>query len=125
MTEEEFLEHWYQERPIVEAWGKFVTQRLMEEIAPLVTPVSADIFIRIPAKPRLKGDGSLVTKAFYRGKGYVDPLGDITDKVGVRFVVLLAKEISIVCDAIEKCIDWEWSKDKDYEKEIANEPYEF
>lgn len=125
MTEEEFLERWYRERPIVEAWGKFVTQRLMEEIAPRVTPLSADIFIRIPAKPRLKGDGSLVTKAFYRGKGYADPLGEITDKVGVRFVVLLAKEIPVICEALERCVDWEWSKDKDYEDEIAKAPYEF
>jgi ppGpp synthetase/RelA/SpoT-type nucleotidyltranferase len=80
---------------------------------------------RIPANPRLKQDGSLVTKAFYRDKDYQDPLGDITDKVGVRFVVLLAKDIPIVCKALEETADWEWSKDKDYEKDIANEPYEF
>jgi putative GTP pyrophosphokinase len=125
MTEEEFLERWYRERPIVEAWGKFVAQKLMEQIAPLVSPVRADIFIRIPANPRLKQEGSLVTKAFYRGKDYQDPLSDITDKVGVRFVVLLAKEIPIVCKALEESTDWEWSKDKDYEEEIENAPYEF
>lgn len=62
MTEEEFLERWYRERPIVEAWGKFVTQKLMEQIAPLVAPVKADIFIRIPATPRLKQDGSLISR---------------------------------------------------------------
>lgn len=125
MTEEEFLERWYGERPIVEAWGKFVAQKLMNQIAPLVSPVKADIFIRIPVNPRLKQDGSLVTKAFYRDKDYQDPLNDITDKVGVRFVVLLAKEIVTVCKALEECADWEWSKDKDYEKEIENAPYEF
>lgn len=125
MTEEEFLERWYQERPVVEAWGKYVTQTLMEQIAPLVAPVQANIFVRIPVIPRLKQDGSLVTKAFYRDKNYKDPLNDITDKVGVRFVVLLAKEISIVCDAIENCREWEWSKDKDYEAEQKNAPYEF
>jgi putative GTP pyrophosphokinase len=125
MTEEEFLERWCQERPIVEAWGKFVAQKLMDQIDPLVSPVKADIFVRIPAKPRLKQDGSLVTKAFYRGKDYQDPLGDITDKVGVRFVVLLAKEIPIVCEALEASADWEWSKDRDYEKEIESAPYEF
>jgi ppGpp synthetase/RelA/SpoT-type nucleotidyltranferase len=125
MNEEEFLEGWYRERPIVEAWGKFVAQKLMDQISPLVAPVRADIYIRIPARPRLKQDGSLVTKAFYRDKNYENPLNDITDKVGVRFVVLLAKEISVVCRAIESCEEWEWSKDKDYEAERQKEPYEF
>jgi putative GTP pyrophosphokinase len=52
-------------------------------------------------------------------------LVDITDKVGVRFVVLLAKEIPVVCEAIEKCSEWEWSKDRDYEAERKLNPYEF
>lgn len=125
MTEEDFLERWYGERPIVEAWGKFVAQKLMEQIAPMVAPVKADIFIRIPARPRLKQDGSLITKAFYRDKNYENPFDDITDKVGVRFVVLLPKEISTVCKAIESCADWDWSKDKDHETERQKAPYEF
>ncbi len=125
MTEEEFLERWYRERPIAEAWGKFVTAKVMQRIGPLVAPVKADIFIRIPAHSRIKQDGSMITKAFYRDKQYEDPLGDITDKVGVRFVVLLAKEISVVCKAVESCEDWEWSKDKDYEEERQKQPYEF
>jgi ppGpp synthetase/RelA/SpoT-type nucleotidyltranferase len=125
MTEEEFLERWHQQRPLVEAWGNFVAKTVLAEIEPLVRPVKAELFIRIPALPRLKQDGSLITKAFYRDKNYADPLNDITDKVGVRFVVLLAKEIPIVCKAVEGCGEWEWSKDKDYEEEIANAPYEF
>ncbi|MBR0823100.1 GTP pyrophosphokinase family protein [Bradyrhizobium liaoningense] len=125
MTEEEFLERWYQERPLVEAWGKFVAQKLMQGISPLIAPLSADIFVRMPASPRVKGDGSILTKAFYRDKNYADPLAQITDKVGVRFVVLLAKEIATVCHAIEACSEWEASKDKDYEEERAKSPYEF
>jgi len=125
MTEEEFLEEWYAERPLVEAWGKFVAQKLVQEISPLVAPLSADIFVRMPANPRVKGDGSILTKAFYRDKNYADPLKQITDKVGVRFVVLLAKEIATVCQAIEACGDWESSKDKDYEEERSKSPYEF
>ncbi|MET4179481.1 putative GTP pyrophosphokinase [Bradyrhizobium sp. JR7.2] len=125
MTEEEFLSRWSQERPSVEAWGKFVAQQLMEQIAPLVAPVSADIFVRIPALPRVKGDGSILTKAFYRGKEYSDPLNQITDKVGVRFVVLLDRDIATVCRAIEQCGEWEASKDRDYEDERAQAPYAF
>lgn len=125
MTEEEFLERWYQKRPAVEAWGKFVTQRLMELIAPLVAPLKAEIFVRIPAAPRIKTDGSLLTKAFYRDKNYANPLDDITDKVGVRFVVLLPADVEVVCKAIEDCPDWTWSKDKNYEAERETAPYEF
>ncbi|HZR89955.1 MAG TPA: RelA/SpoT domain-containing protein [Bradyrhizobium sp.] len=125
MTEEEFLQRWYHERPSVEAWGKFVVQKLMEHISPLVAPVSADIFVRIPAIPRVKGDGSILTKAFYRDKSYTDPLNEITDKVGVRFVVLLDRDIATVCHAVEQCGEWEASKDRDYEEERAKAPYEF
>ena len=126
MTEEEFLERWSRERPMYEAWGQFVARRITEEIQPLIAPVSTDIFIRIPVKPRLKSDGSFVTKAFYRAeKNYSEPLAQITDKVGVRFVVLLGSDIKMVSNAIEGCQDWEWSKDRDYEEEQARAPYEF
>jgi len=125
MTEDEFLERWNAERPLVEAWGKFVAQSLTDHIAPLVAPVTADIFIRIPAIPRVKGDGSILTKAFYRGKNYDDPLKRITDKVGVRFVVLLATDIQIVCQAIENCPIWEASKDRDFEAERDANPSVF
>lgn len=125
MTEEDFLERWFAERPLVQAWGKFVAQKLVECVAPRVAPVSTDIFIRIPMNPRVKGEGSLVTKAFYRGKEYQDPLAQITDKVGVRLVVLLAKEIDVVAAAIEGCPEWEASKDRDFEAERAAKPTVF
>jgi putative GTP pyrophosphokinase len=126
MTEEEFLERWDRERPMYEAWGQFVASRIADAIRPLVAPISTDIFIRIPPKPRVKSDGSFLTKAFYRkGKNYTEPFDQITDKVGVRFVVLLPTDMQIVCAAIEQCADWEWSKDRDYEEERDKAPYEF
>lgn len=125
MTEDEFLERWSAERPIAEAWGKFVAQTLTEQLAPLVAPLSVDIFVRIPATPRVKGDGSILTKAFYRDKNYADPLKQITDKVGVRFVVLLATDIKIVCKAVDECPEWEASKDRDYEEERDAKPSVF
>jgi len=125
MTEDEFLEQWRRERPAIEAWGGFVAEKLMAEIAPLVSPVRADIFIRMPVKLRIKKDNSLLNKAFYRGKNYDDPLRDITDKVGVRFVVLLEKDVNIVCKAIEMSDGWDLSKDRDYESERDRAPYAF
>lgn len=126
MTADEFLERWVAERPMYEAWGKFVAERITEEIRPLVAPLSTDLFIRIPVKTRLKSDGSFLTKAFYRPeKKYLDPFQQITDKVGVRFVVLLDSAVKIICNAIERCSKWISSKDKDYEEEQAKEPYLF
>jgi len=126
MTEDEFLERWRRERPSYEAWGEFVALRLTDEIRLRVAPVSVDLFVRLPVKPRLKSEGSLVTKAFYRPeKNYDQPFEQITDKVGVRFVVLLGQDIKFVCGAIEACAECNWSKDRDYEVEQAAAPYEF
>jgi ppGpp synthetase/RelA/SpoT-type nucleotidyltranferase len=126
MTEEEFLKRWDTERPMYEAWGKFVAERITEEIKPLVAPLSTDIFLRLPVKARVKSDGSFLTKAFYRPeKSYTDPFEQITDKVGVRFVVLLGSEMPIVCTAIERNAEWNWRKDRDVEGERAKDPYLF
>jgi len=125
MTEDEFLERWSKERPMYEAWGQFVSERVIKEIRPRVKPVSTDLFIRIPIKPRVKGDGSFVTKAFYRDKPYTNPFDDITDKVGMRVVVLLPSDMAIVSITIQQCGEWEWSKDRDYEDERNKKPHVF
>src|SRR6266542_514227 len=100
MTEDEFLARWDRERPMYEAWGQFVSQRIADEIRPRVAPLSADLFIRIPIKARVKSDGSFLTKAFYRGKDYANPFDDITDKVALRVVVFLPTAMPIVCYAV-------------------------
>ncbi|RWD29874.1 MAG: RelA/SpoT family protein [Mesorhizobium sp.] len=125
MTEEAFLERWHAERPMYEAWGNYVVERIVERTRDQIVPVSIDLFLRIPPKPRLKGDGSLLEKAFYRGKPYKDPYAEITDKIGVRFIVLLTDDIRIVEDAINGCEEWEASKDRDYEKEQEENPIQF
>jgi putative GTP pyrophosphokinase len=125
MTEDEFLERWRKDQPIYEAWGRCVASALTSALAPLISPVSADVFIRIPIKPRLKGDGSLLTKAFYRSKPYANPYDDITDKVGVRIVLLVASQMHVLQKVIEQCPAWTVSKDKDFEDEREREPLKF
>ncbi|SRR5216683_78864 len=111
MTEEEFLKRWDGERPMYEAWGKYVAERVTQEIRPRIVPLSTDVFLRLPVKARVKSDGSFLTKAFYRPeKTYVEPFEQITDKVGVRFVVLLPSEMPTVNIAIEECAVWRWEK---------------
>src|SRR6266404_4847557 len=125
MTEAELLERWARDRPMYEAWGHHVVARVVEHLRPQITPLSADIFLRIPPKARLKGDASFLEKAFYRNKPYVDPYEEITDKVGVRFVVLLADQIRTIEEAITACPDWDASKDRDYEEEQKKNPIQF
>lgn len=124
MNEEEFLARWSAERAMYEAWGSYVVERTMELLRPELN-MAADLFIRIPASPRVKEDNSLIGKAFYRNKAYDNPYDAITDKVGARFVVLLASDIEKVERAINVCGDWKASKDRDYLAELADNPYEF
>ncbi|MGY4363210.1 hypothetical protein ACVWZR_002390 [Bradyrhizobium sp. i1.3.1] len=73
-------------------WGERVATCLIDDLQPLIAPISTELFVKLPIKPRLKTGGSFVTKAFYntkRKKPYSNPYEEITDKVGVRIVVLL------------------------------------
>ena len=128
MTEEDFLAHWTNERPMYEKWGERVATRIVDDLIPLIAPISTELFLKLPIKPRLKTGGSFITKAFYNTKRkspYVDPYEEITDKVGVRLVVLLPTQISKVEAAVEHCDLWDFSKDRDFEQEIAERPYVF
>ena len=87
--------------------------------------VNVDYFLKLPVTPRLKELKSLVDKALFRDKTYTNPYQDITDKVGMRFVVLLSNDIRIVEDAILDIKDWTVSKDRDFEDELRARTLEF
>lgn len=125
MTEQELLDRWNSEQPIYRAWGDHVQSRVKNLLSDRISPIGIDLFLRVPPKPRLKGDASFLEKAFYRGKNYKEPFDQITDKVGVRFVVLLGKDIQQISHVIENCADWTWSKDRDYEDEQRQKPVQF
>lgn len=124
MTEDELLALWTADRPMYEAWGSFVVAQIVDDVNGAVSPMAADLFLRIPPKARLKQDVSLVEKAFYR-KNYDDPYGQITDKVGARFVVLITSDLQVVARAIEECRYWDASKDRDFEEEQSKSPLQF
>lgn len=113
----EFIKKYEEDKPIYEAWGNFVLNEIETKIL--------NIKYKIPPKVRIKDSNSLVAKAFYRGKDYKDPYTEITDKVGMRFVVLLTSEIKKIDDFIITNKNWEYSKDRDFEKERAEEPLSF
>jgi putative GTP pyrophosphokinase len=125
LTETEFLERWHAQKPIYEAWGKFVGESIQHGLLEIDGSIDLTYFIKVPAIPRLKTDDSLLGKAFHRGKAYTDPLAEIEDKVGIRFVVLLSSDIAKLSQVVEASPAWTFSLDRDFETEREKRPLEF
>ncbi|WP_448206441.1 GTP pyrophosphokinase [Azospirillum sp. sgz302134] len=123
MTEQEFLTLWEREREVYATWGWHVARRIESGLQARIAPRPTAEFVRIPAHPRVKATRSLLDKAFLRAdKTYTDPYAQITDKVGVRFVVLVTEDIKPIAETIQECGDWTYSKDKDFEEEREKNP---
>lgn len=125
MNEIEFLHKWVKEKPMYDAWGDFVVTYICDE---LVNSKQRDIksHLKQEAKHRVKEDNSLVDKAFHREeKSYSDPYNDIEDKVGARFVVLLAHDIDEICEIIKSNNAWNWKLSRHYEDEKNSSPMLF
>lgn len=125
MNELELLAKWNEEEPIYLAWGRLVIEEVQRVIALENAALDISTFLKIPATPRTKKGDCLVSKAFHRGKPYQDPYAEITDKVGVRFVVLLSSQIPLVKRAVEQSALWKASLDRDFEEEREKRPTEF
>lgn len=128
MNEQEILERWEADKPLYRAWAKLIAQEIERRLIPAIAPTPLDYFLKVPMVPRLKGDTSLIDKALYRSKPYKNPYEDITDKVGMRYVVLLTTHISTFCSIIESAdceALWTQTKDKDFEADKLSKPLEF
>lgn len=123
--ETSLIERWRADRPIYAAWGKFVADTLVSEIAREIQPAAVDFFLRIPVKFRTKDEASLLAKAFHRSKPYSNPYDEIEDKVGLRVVVLFSEEIRIVEQVVLRNQSWEAAKARDFEEERRLRPFEF
>jgi putative GTP pyrophosphokinase len=128
VKEQEILERWESDKPLYRAWAKLIAQEIERRLIPVIAPTPLDYFLKLPMVPRLKGDTSLIDKALYRSKPYKNPYEDISDKVGMRYVVLLTTHINTFCSIIESAeceAFWSQTKDKDYEEERLAKPLEF
>ena len=119
MNEVEFKEMYEKDKQSYYNWGIYVQKEIIDS---LKTLVNTETFLKINCSPRLKDTNSLIQKAFYRDKKYDNPYTDITDKVGIRFVVLLNEDIKKVSKIIETNENWDYSKDRDYETERDEKP---
>jgi len=123
MQQNEFVERYQAEEPLLDAWGAFVTQSVVADLGvALEGETTPQHFLRIPPLHRKKTVDSLVEKGYYRGKIYTDPYAEITDKVGTRFVVLLLKDIRRVEEVIKSSRLWVAEKARDFEDERAADP---
>ncbi len=113
MNIEAFRQYLQETHSAYKKWGIYVAQRIEESLK--AAGLSAG-FIKIPVTPRVKAVESALGKL--GRKGYTNPLQQMTDLVGVRFVVLLSEEVKIVCDIIQGEDSWDASLSRDIEEEI-------
>tara|TARA_R110000751_G_scaffold262728_1_gene362023 strand:- start:7668 stop:8654 length:987 start_codon:yes stop_codon:yes gene_type:complete len=124
MTEEEFQQHWDRDKLAYDAWGGVVVATICTELKK--AGKSIDVFLKIPPKHRVKGEQSLIDKAFYRpDKSYTDPYNEIEDKVGARFVVLLIEDIKLIDDIIKRSELWTFDACKHFDEDKEREPLLF
>lgn len=103
-------------KPILEAWGNFVQVTLERRIG------ASAIRVQI-SSCRVKEIDSAVGKV--GRKNYKDPLQQMTDLVGVRFVVLLSPQLSTIGELIENIPDWTYAKDRDPDEEAQLQAEKF
>jgi len=58
-------------------------------------------------------------------KQYSDPYNEITDKVGIRYVVMVSEQIKEIASIVEDAKEWVYSKDQDFEAKRVENPNVF
>ncbi|HYG36806.1 MAG TPA: RelA/SpoT domain-containing protein [Clostridia bacterium] len=107
--------------PALEALGAWVTEEICAALEQqLGSKAAVSKFLQIPPKPRVKETDSFLEKALIR-KPKSDPLSEITDQVGVRFVVLLLEDIDRIGRIVETG-PWDAQKDRDFQEERLEKP---
>lgn len=113
MNTETFRTYLLESHLAYQKWGMHVANKINESLLAAGLPVN---FIKIPVEPRVKTIESALGKL--GRKGYTNPLQQMTDLVGVRFVVLLSEEANLVCDIIRSETSWNAKVARDVGVEI-------
>jgi putative GTP pyrophosphokinase len=116
VTPEQIKGEYLKELPVLNAWGMEIASRINGQFKPI---------LKMPSSFRVKDLDSLIEKALYRNKGYADPYRDITDRVGVRAIVLLESHVHAVTEWVKSIGIWEWSLDRHFETERRTDPTVF
>lgn len=122
MNEIELINIYESQKEMFLQWGEYIRNCIIAELS---KTKDVNIFLKTEVRPRVKETNSLIQKAFYRNKGYLNPYDEITDKVGIRFVVLLIEDIHKICKIVETIDTWSYSQDRNFEDERDAHPNEF
>lgn len=120
MSAESFIEYLEINRTPLEAWGRFIASKIQSS---LIESGHSPALIKIPVMPRVKDTASAVGKI--GRKGYDNPILQMTDLVGIRFVVLLTEDIQSICDIISSEPSWMAEVSKDFLLEIESNTKSF
>lgn len=110
-------------RPALDAWGRFVVDRIQELVKLEVGEERFPMFFKVKPSFRLKDSDSAERKQ--EKKRYANPAEQMTDLVGARFVVLLQTDISLVERVIQSHTAWTKRKDRDPIDERDEKPTHF
>lgn len=117
-------------QPALQAWGFMVRDHVLDELGKelkkrlIETPI--EYFLKIwPVAPRVKTLKSFLDKALWRNKNYKNPIVDITDLVGVRFVALVLADLVPIQAVIERSPIWTFELARDFEEERRQKPHHF
>lgn len=123
MNELEFRQKFQSEKAVFLAWGEFIKKSLIETIIGGKDGATINDLLKLEVKVRVKDENSLVQKAFYRPeKSYTSPYEQITDKVGLRLVVLLNSEVALIKSLVESNREWIARNDRDFEELRLEKP---
>ena len=104
-------------------WGSFVTEKIQEFVTLEIGSERAKKFFKVDPSFRVKEIVSALAKQV--AKKYVEPLDEMTDLVGTRFVVLLKTDLEIVESAVTASSAWSKSKDRSPQDERDKKPNSF
>lgn len=120
MDIDDFKRYLVENRASYEAWGNHIASEIYAGLVALMGEAAARLFIKVTSEPRVKSIESALGKV--GRKGYDNPVQQMTDLVGVRFVVLLSDDIDTIGEIIQKNEHWVSIVSKDYHEDINNNP---
>lgn len=123
MNEEDYLLKYRSETPSLRAWGDYLVENINSLIQKEHGKETYSAWVKIPPSVRMKNEDSLTLKAFLRNKGWFQNIyDDITDKVGIRYVVGLTDQIEMISNLIHDSDLWLCTQSREFNDWIKSDP---
>lgn len=123
ISKEEYIQKFKEDSPMYAEWGNCVAAYINDQLNQIYG-INIEKVLKMPIIPRVKKIESLIEKVYCR-KNYDDPYNDVTDKVGIRVVVMTEKQIKVIKKIITDNSTWKSSLDVDYIKQKEKNPEVF